>query len=96
MDIEGKGVSWPKTINNEFDKSKPYSLVLKTSLNSVGQEICLKRRNLLRVGSQDDVSGGNVKPLWPNGKTISAPKLSDLKSFMHLIPSDCRDFYDRL
>ncbi|KAJ8894309.1 hypothetical protein PR048_006928 [Dryococelus australis] len=62
-DIEGKGVNWLKTINIEFDKRKTYSLVLKISFNSVGQEICLKRRNLSRVGSQDDVSGDNLQPL---------------------------------
>ncbi|KAJ8869982.1 hypothetical protein PR048_028993 [Dryococelus australis] len=94
-DIEGKG-SWLKTINIEFDKNKPYSLVLKTSFNSVGQEICLKIRNSSCVSSQDDVSGDNLQPLWSNGKPISAPKLSNLKSIMHLIPSDCRYSYDKL
>ncbi|KAJ8880217.1 hypothetical protein PR048_016683 [Dryococelus australis] len=72
-DIEGKGVSWLKTINIEFDKRKPYSLVLKTSFISAGQDICLKRINSSRVGSQDDVSGDNILPLWPNAKAISAP-----------------------
>ncbi|KAJ8869610.1 hypothetical protein PR048_028602, partial [Dryococelus australis] len=95
-DIDGRGVNWLKTINIEFDKCKPYSLVLKTSFNSVGPEICLKRINLSSVDSQDHVSGDNLQPLWSNDKAISAPKLSNLKSTMHLIPSDCRDFYDKL
>ncbi|KAJ8898052.1 hypothetical protein PR048_003412 [Dryococelus australis] len=77
--LKVKVLSWLKTRNIEFDKSKPYCLVLKMSFNSV-----------------DDVSSDNLKPLWPNGKTISASKLCDLKSIMQLIPSDSRDFYNKL
>lgn len=34
--------------------------------------------------------------LWPTGKPISDAKLTDLKSIMHLIPSDAQDFYKNL
>ncbi|KAJ8890694.1 hypothetical protein PR048_010203, partial [Dryococelus australis] len=58
---------------------------------------CLEKKNTNKKKNiEDDFSGDNLQPLWPNDKAISAPKLSDLKSIMHLIPSDCRDFYDKL
>lgn len=31
--------------------------------------------------------------MWLDGKEISAPKLKDIKSIMHLIPQDCKNFY---
>ncbi|KAJ8884086.1 hypothetical protein PR048_015943 [Dryococelus australis] len=35
-------------------------------------------------------------PLWPNGKPVSVPKLSDLKSMMNLIPDDAKPTYQSL
>lgn len=34
--------------------------------------------------------------MWVSGNEIAAPKLKDLKSVLHLIPSDAKHFYTNL
>lgn len=93
VDVENKKISWLKTREILLDKEKPFSIFLKTNFedNSYA-EIDIRKKQIGRPALFKDL----LIPMWPEGKKISHPKVEDIKSVMHLIPNDCKQFYENI
>lgn len=93
VDAENKKISWLRTREILLEKEKPFSIFLKTNFeDSKYAEIDIRKKQVGRPAIFKDL----LVPLWLKGKQISNPKLADIKSVMHLIPNDCKQFYENI
>lgn len=91
-DVNGEKISWLKSRELCLEKSKPFSIFLKEHFEDESYvEINIKKRQVGRPNNK--AFKDLLLPMWLDGKEISAPKLKDIKSIMHLIPQDCKNFY---
>lgn len=72
-------------------KTEPYKIHFKMDFDGEILEVDLKKK-----GRGRSVFHRYVSLLWPSGKPISAPKLVNIMSIMHLIPYDAVGFYNNL
>lgn len=94
-DINKQKVSWLRSREIFIEKIKPYSICFKENFeDDTYVEIDIKKKQVGRPNTK--TFKDNFLPMWPDGKEISAPKLKDIKSIMHLIPQDCKYFYRNL
>lgn len=94
-DIHNNKVNWLELRQIRITKEKPYSIFMNKDFDENFVEVNIQRRTAGRPKSSPDLAAFLV-PLWPNGKPVSLPKLQDIKSIMHLIPGDARQFYENL
>lgn len=94
VDVGNKKISWLKTREILLDKEKPFSIFLRTNFDDDSDyaEIDIRKKQLGRPAMFKDL----LMPMWLKGKKISNPKLVDIKSVMHLIPNDCKQFYENI
>lgn len=93
FDINKKKISWLQTREIFLDREKPFSLYMKNNFNDEQYvKVDIRKKHAGRPAFFKDM----LIPMWPTGKKISAPKLQDIKSIMHLIPFDCKPFYKNL
>ncbi|XP_045503544.1 uncharacterized protein LOC123700387 [Colias croceus] len=90
---DGSKVSWLDTKEIVIKKEQLHSIFMRRNLDEPYIEVNLKKN--VRSVSQP-LSLRDMDLLWPTGKPISEAKLKDIKSIMHLIPSDAQDFYKKL
>ena len=90
-------VSWLNTRVIKLSKEYPFSIFMKyTNKNDEEyKEINIKKLTKGRPSGHNLLAPKLFK-LYPNGKTISAKKLADIKSLMIFIPNDAKYFYKDL
>lgn len=88
-------VNWLELHQIRITKGKPYSIFMNKDFDENFVEVNIQRHNAGRPKSSPHLAAFLV-PLWPNGQPVSLPKLQDIKSIMHLIPGDARQFYENL
>lgn len=95
VDTAGNKINWMNIREILLKKDDPFKLYIKTNHNDqayVTVDIKKKQRGRPSTSHLSDL----FIPLWPHGKAISRPKLDDLKSMLHLIPGDAKQFYQSL
>lgn len=92
LDVENQKISWLKAREILLDIKHPFSIFLRTNFEDSYAEIDIRKKQLGRPALFKDL----LTPMWPEGKKISHPKIEDIKSVMHLIPNDCKHFYEIL
>lgn len=102
---DGGNVNWLTTREIVITRDDRYSLGLSPRFNQIPRYIDIKkkeRRQPRRSSREhlqpaaDDLFSQDLEQLWPNGKPISTAKLADIKSLLHLIPGDAKQFYNYL
>ncbi|CAG9765560.1 unnamed protein product [Ceutorhynchus assimilis] len=96
IDEEKEKISCLKIREIKLLKKEPLKLYCRNDFQSPYSVINLERKPA-RGPQQNEISfRGFLQPMWEKGKDIAAPKLKDLKSLLHLIPADAKDFYRNL
>ncbi|XP_039281706.1 uncharacterized protein LOC111064507 isoform X2 [Nilaparvata lugens] len=94
-DLHGNKINWLKMKEILLDRSKPMTLLVKTSHDQRESiEIDIKKmKEKGRPSTNDVFLHSRLAPLWPNGKKISVEKKKDIQTMIHLIPKDFHNFY---
>lgn len=87
-------INWLAFREIKIEKNEPLKFYVKTDFDGTYTTMDLERKAV--KGRQKNSLKGSLINMWMNGKAIAAPKLKDLKSVMHLIPSDAKRFYTSL
>ncbi|CAG4933957.1 unnamed protein product [Parnassius apollo] len=95
-DIEGNAISWLKTKEINIFKNRPDRIFLSTCRGGQTHEVDLNKRPKRGSINNPLTLSRHYEQLWPQGKPISQPKLDDIKSLLHLIPSDATKYYENL
>ncbi|KAH9628494.1 hypothetical protein HF086_017320 [Spodoptera exigua] len=90
--VNGSKISWLDTKEIVLKKEEMYSIFMRNNLDDELKEVSLKKN----IRSRTVITKSDMDLLWPTGKAISEAKLSDIKSILHLIPNDAKDFYKTL
>lgn len=87
-------MSWLKTREIYLDKEKPFSIFFKQNFEDESYvEVDIRKKQAGRPSVKAFI---DLLPMWLDSKKISTLKLQDIRSIMHLIPQDCKDFYKNL
>ncbi|CAH1107451.1 unnamed protein product [Psylliodes chrysocephalus] len=95
VNTEGNKINWLSAKEIQLRKDHPYSLFLRTchSTEKPFEEIDLTpKQNIKKYHPFPE----SLELLWPEGNAISTPKLKDIQSILHLIPSSEQEFYTSL
>lgn len=97
-DAEKNKINWLRWREITIHKSLPFILNYKTRQGPLSpyNQLSIKKRLQGRPLTEQQIFGKQLNNLWPTGKAISVPKLNDIKSMMHLIPSDAKVYYKNL
>ena len=93
-DTMGEKISWLHIREIKLIKNKPFSIFIRTSFdgNAVSEVNIEKRQR----GRPVNVFLQTNPQMWPDGKPLSAPKVADLTSLLHLIPVNWHTFFTNL
>ncbi|KAF0683858.1 Serine/threonine-protein phosphatase, partial [Aphis craccivora] len=93
----GDKINWLATRQIKLYRSKPFSIFMNSTL-SVDNfvEVNMEKRCRGRQSTTPFPAEILLTQLWPDGKEINKLKLEDIKSIMHLIPTDAHAFYSNL
>lgn len=93
----GDKINWLATRQIKLYRSKPFSIFMNSNL-SVDNfvEVNIEKRCRGRQSTTPFPAEILLTQLWPDGKEINKLKLEDIKSMMHLIPTDAHAFYSNL
>ncbi|CAH1646166.1 unnamed protein product [Spodoptera littoralis] len=91
-----KKVNWLMTKEILLKKDFRYSIFMRIDFESEFDELFIKKRLGRGGGEEVEIVMSELVQLWPDGKEIAQAKLNDLRSMEHLIPADCRAFYENL
>ena len=95
VDTSGNKTNWMRIREIMLKREDPFKLYIKSDHNDEAYvTVDLRKKQQGRPSNSNFY--GLFEPLRPKGKTISPPKLEDLKSMLHLIPSDAKHFYHSL
>lgn len=86
--IDKNKINWLKIRKIMLKKNKLYSFFMATEPDGDYVEVSIEKKT---KGTSFPLNTELLTPLWPNGKEIAQAKLND-----HLIPSDCKRFYENL
>lgn len=92
-DVHKVPVSWLKAREIILETDKPNTIFISSTFNGAPQEVNIEKKS---PGRRPSFLSIGLDPLWPTGKPISPAKLADIKSLMHLIPGDAKQFYKNL
>lgn len=90
--VDGSKISWLDTKEIVLKKEEMYFIFMRNNLDDELKEVSIKKN----IRSRTVITNSDMDLLWPTGKAISEAKLSDIKSILHLIPNDAKDFYKTL
>lgn len=94
VDAVGDKINWLHFREIKITKEDSLTIFARTDFESPYHEIDISRKpSKGRPEKQERSFRKNLVQMWTNGKDIAAPKLKDIKSVMHLIPSDAKHFY---
>lgn len=96
-DINKEKVNWLKTREIVLTKGDKFSIEMRAGCGDSDKTQTVDiRKKCGRPTQQPFFFTLKLVSLWPQGKPISSAKLADIKSVMHLIPSDAKLFYKGL
>jgi len=92
--VSGDKINWLQTRQIKLCRSHPFSLFMSQTLSDKNFiEINIEKRCRDRASNDIFPSEALLTQLWLNGKEINKAKLDDIKSIMHLIPTDAHEFH---
>ncbi|XP_072154471.1 uncharacterized protein [Bemisia tabaci] len=94
-DTLGRKINWLHFRQVQLRREKPHSILVCENFSGPFKEINIEKKSP-NFSRPRIFFHSKLSPLWPEGKPISAEKLTDIQSYLHLIPADCRQFYENL
>ena len=95
--IDGQKINWLKIRSIILKKDEPFLLTVQhDSFDAPVHKVDIKKKDGRNSSKSKIEDLFLMSTLWPNGKMIAAKKLANLNEMMHLIPSDCQDFYKKI
>lgn len=90
LDVTGKKINWFKAHKIVQDRQNTFDLIFISE--SLEQCVTLKKCGV----SEENFKIQSLEYLFPNGKSITKAKYSDLMQLMSFIPIENRNFYEIL
>lgn len=97
ISVSGDKINWLATRQIKLCRSYPFSFFMNNTLSDNNfTEVNIEKRCRGRESKTTFPAEILLTQLWPDGKQINKLKLEDIKSMMHLIPTDAHSFYSNL
>lgn len=90
-DVNKVKINWLDTHEILLEKSEPFKIKMRKTIDSEFQTVCIKRR-----GPSIDFKNIELEELWPMGRPLSVEKVIDLKELLELVPDEKKSFYSFL